>query len=169
MAQDNIQRLPDKITQFHLVDNTGKSQGVVNIGVNWENIIATTIVNGEEQLITLKELLLRVPNDPAAPSKTYYDLGDKSVMYTMYDKQEKLAQRLFGIYNDQGAYIGSFLNENDICQYYKTPNYEMTAFTLGEEGNQKTYYFPVPTKGLNSVNQDYAEWLINELYNKSFI
>ena len=95
---------------------------------------------------------------------------ETSVFQEIYNNNKFLRDKMFGIYNDAGEQVSSFLNGADaIKNNFKIKDFEIQQYNIGSNDEPIYIYLPIPQQGEHEVSDEYANALFNHLNGTSFM
>ena len=118
-AQDNKAFYIDSIA---VVDLEGEADDslAMPIKVTWDNVVLQDLLSNQDTSdITLKQAIIGQFNGSSIVGE--FDKGfltNQSIVQFLQETKANYDKEFWGIYNDEGTYLGSFLNEKDIADYY---------------------------------------------------
>lgn len=124
-APDNKAFYIDSIAVVDLEEGADGSLAMP-IKVTWDNVVLQDLLSNQDTSdITLKQAIIGQFNDSGIVGE--FDKGfltNQSIVQFLQETKANYDKEFWGIYNDEGKYIGSFLENDDIKKYYPESEWE---------------------------------------------
>ena len=118
-AQDNKAFYIDSIAVVDL-EGEADDSSTMPIKVTWDNVVLQDLLSNQDTSdITLKQAIIGQFNGSSIVGE--FDKGfltNQSIVQFLQETKANYDKEFWGIYNDEGTYLGSFLDEKDIADYY---------------------------------------------------
>ena len=118
-APDNKAFYIDSIAVVDLEEGADGSLAMP-IKVTWDNVVLQDLLSNQDTSdITLKQAIIGQFNGSGVVRE--FDKGfltNQSIVQFLQETKANYDKEFWGIYNDEGEYIGSFLKNDDIEKYY---------------------------------------------------
>lgn len=124
-APDNKAFYIDSIAVVDLEEGADGSLAMP-IKVTWDNVVLQDLLSNQDTSdITLKQAIIGQFNSSGIAGE--FDKGfltNQSIVQFLQETKANYDKEFWGIYNDEGEYIGSFLENDDIEEYYPESEWE---------------------------------------------